>query len=121
AGEGDAGTGSVTGTDSDTGSGCAGGAQAGRRPADGPRPEPDLRTEGQRNHDALKEGLRRLLGSGALGQHRGMPTTVVMTMSLSDLEKRCGHALTGGGSLIPMRDAIRMASRANHYLAIFDD
>ena len=31
-----------------------------------------------------------------------------------------GRALTGGGSLLPMSEVIRLASHAHHYLAIFD-
>ena len=30
-------------------------------------------------------------------------------------------ARTGGGSALPMRDLIRMAAKAIHYLAVFDD
>uniref|UniRef100_UPI002F34FA19 DUF222 domain-containing protein n=1 Tax=Rhodococcus sp. H36-A4 TaxID=3004353 RepID=UPI002F34FA19 len=42
-------------------------------------------------------------------------------MTLSDLETATGHAVTATGSLIRMRDAIRMASHAHRYLALFDD
>ncbi len=31
-----------------------------------------------------------------------------------------GKGLTGGGTLLPMSDVIRLARHANHYLAIFD-
>lgn len=108
----------ATGSDNDTDA-TAPGARS--RPAPGRYTRPDPRTQEQRNHDALKEGLQRLLGSGRLGTHRGLPATVVVTMRLSDLENACGHALTGGGTVLPMRDALRIATNAHHYLAIFDD
>lgn len=82
--------------------------------------EADTRSAAQRNHDGLLAGLRALLASGKLGAHNGLPATVVITTTLAELESTTGHALTGGGSLLPMRDVIRMARHAHHYLAIFD-
>jgi hypothetical protein len=97
----------------------------------------DARSAGQRQHDALKTVVRAMLASGDLGQHRGLPVAVVATTSLQDLEDAVGQAdpaggsdrllvsgppvVTGGGSLLPMHDLIRMAAHAYHYLAIFDD
>jgi hypothetical protein len=97
----------------------------------------DTRSTGQRQHDALKTVARAMLASGDLGQHRGLPVSVVATTSLQDLEDAVGQSdpasgcdrllvsgppvLTGGGSLLPMHDLIRMAAHAYHYLAIFDD
>ena len=43
-----------------------------------------------------------------------------MTTTLTDLEAVTGKGLTGGGTLLPMSDVIRMARHAHHYLAIFD-
>ena len=81
----------------------------------------DGRSQGQRNHDAFKVILRQMLASGSVGQHRGLPVTAIITMTAKDLETASGHAVTGTGSLVTIRDAIRMASHAHHYLAIFDD
>ncbi len=69
----------------------------------------------------LLAGLRALMASGKLGQHNGLPVSIVVTTTLQELQAAAGNALTGGGSWVPMRDLIRMASHANHYLAIFDD
>src|SRR5271156_6248066 len=80
----------------------------------------DGRSAAQRNHDALNAAGRALLASGCLGQHNGLPASIIVTTTLKDLEAGCGKALTGGGSLLPMSDVIRMASHAHHYLAIFD-
>ncbi|MEO3760384.1 HNH endonuclease signature motif containing protein [Mycobacterium sp. B14F4] len=80
----------------------------------------DLRSTGQRNHDALTAMGRALLASGALGSHNGLPVTVVITTTLQELESGTGHAVTGGGTLIPMTEVIRQATAAHHYLAVFD-
>jgi hypothetical protein len=81
----------------------------------------DPRSSAQRNHDALSAALRSVLASGELGRHHGLPVTIVVSTTLKDLESRCGQAVTGAGTLVPMSDVIRMAGRAYHYLVIFDD
>jgi hypothetical protein len=43
--------------------------------------------------------------------HHGLPVTVIVS----------DHAAGGGGTLLPVRDLIRMASHAYHYLAVFDE
>ena len=80
----------------------------------------DMRSEAQRNHDALNAGVRALLASGDLGQHNGLPAFIIVTTSLKDLEAAAGAGLTGGGTILPMSDVIRLARHAHHYLAIFD-
>ena len=92
----------------------------------------DDRSPAQRCHDALKLGLETAIASGGLGVHRGHPVTVVVTTTLAELNNAAGAAVdasvpmpaparTGGGSRLPMRDLIRMAASAIHYLAVFDD
>ncbi|BBY61293.1 HNH endonuclease signature motif containing protein [Mycolicibacterium sarraceniae] len=81
----------------------------------------DTRTPEQRCHDGLKLGLKAGVESGALGQHRGLPVTVIVTTTLGELEQACGWARTGGTGRLPMRDVIRMAGEAIHYLAVFED
>jgi hypothetical protein len=81
----------------------------------------DTRTAPQRHHDALNAAGRALLASGALGQHNGLPASIVVTTTLKELETGAGRGLTGGGTLLPMSDVIRLASHAHHYLAIFDN
>ena len=80
----------------------------------------DTRSLGQRNHDALLAAARALLASGELGQHNGLPASIIVTTTLQELEAGAGKALTGGGTLLPMSDVIRLAGHAHHYLAIFD-
>ena len=90
---------------------------------DEPTPEGvsrDSRSHAQRQHDAIGALLRGQLGDPKLGQHNGLPVTVVVSASLEQLQTGAGQAVTGGGTLIPMRDLIRMASHAYHYLCVFD-
>jgi hypothetical protein len=93
--------------------------------------ETDGRTASQRLHDALALALAAGIGSGELGSHRGMPVTVIATTTVADLEQAAravadpsvsmpAAARTGGGSSLPMRDLVRMAGSAIHYLAVFD-
>jgi hypothetical protein len=81
----------------------------------------DTRTRRQRNHDALIAMGRIALSSKKLGKLNGLPVTVVVTTTLQELQSGAGFGHTGGGSLLPMRDLVRMASHAHHYLAVFDD
>ncbi len=83
--------------------------------------ERDARNQAQRQHDALNTGLRALIMSGELGQHNGLPTSIVVTTTLAELEAAAGKGLTGGGTILPMSDVIRQARHAHHYLAIFDN
>jgi hypothetical protein len=80
----------------------------------------DLRSQGQRNHDALKAMGRSVLSSGELGMHNGLPCTIVVTTTLQELESAEGFAVTGAGSLLPMTEVIRLASHSHHYLVIYD-
>ncbi len=81
----------------------------------------DLRSTGQRNHDAFKAMCRAMLASGQLGSHKGLPVTMVVSTTLKELESGVGHAVTGAGTLLPMSDVIRQAATALHYLVVFED
>lgn len=81
----------------------------------------DLRSHPQRQHDAINALVRGQLGDPKLGVHNGLPVTVIVSTTLNELSSAAGVAVTGGGTLLPMRDLIRMASHARHYLAVFDD
>ncbi|MEE2851580.1 MAG: HNH endonuclease signature motif containing protein [Actinomycetota bacterium] len=88
---------------------------------DGERVRSDLRGPAQRRHDALNALVRGQLGDPKLGQHNGLPVTVIVSTTLQELTSGTGRAVTGGGTLLPMRDVIRMARHAYHYLAVFDE
>ena len=93
---------------------------------------PDDRSPSQRCHDGVKLGLKAGIASGEFGQHRGHAVTVIARTTLAELNQ-AAHAVTnpdipmptpartGGDTALPMRDLIRMAADAIHYLAIFDD
>lgn len=80
----------------------------------------DARTSAHRQHDALAALVRGQLGDPSLGNHNGLPVTVVVSATLEQLQTAAGAAVTAGGTLLPMPDLIRMASHAYHYLCIFD-
>jgi Domain of unknown function (DUF222) len=80
----------------------------------------DSRTPFQRNHDGLNAALRAMLASGELGQHNGLPAGIIVTTTLNELEAAAGRGLTGGGTVLPISDVIRLARHAHQYLAIFD-
>ncbi|MEU6560627.1 HNH endonuclease signature motif containing protein [Nocardia nova] len=80
----------------------------------------DHRTAQQRNHDALKAILQSGLVSEDLGSHRGMPVSTVLTIGLDDVERGSGVANTATGTVVPMREALRLAERSRPYLAVFD-
>ncbi|CDM75584.1 HNH endonuclease signature motif containing protein [Mycobacterium marinum] len=80
----------------------------------------DRRSVGQRHHDGLNAAVRALLASGDLGQHNGLPASIIVTTTLGELQRACGRGLTGGGTVLPISDVIRLARHAHHYLAVFD-
>jgi hypothetical protein len=82
-------------------------------------PAGDHRSQAQRNHDAIKTVLRDTLMSKRLGQHNGLPVTVVVSTTLAELEAGAGIAVTGSGTRMPMRDLIRLAEHAHHYLIVY--
>ncbi len=69
----------------------------------------------------IQAALRAILASGELGQHNGLPATIIVTTTLKQLESATGEGLTGGGTQFPLSDVIRLARHAHHYLVIFDD
>lgn len=75
----------------------------------------------QRRLSARGLELVPALASGELGSHHGLPVTVVVTTTLTEIEDAAGVAITGGGTWLPMRDLVRTASHAHHYLTIFGD
>ncbi|MGB5148918.1 MAG: DUF222 domain-containing protein [Mycobacterium sp.] len=81
----------------------------------------DTRTKAQRNHDALKAVMRNALMSKQLGQHGGLPVTVVISATLGELQDAAGIARTSAGTMMPMRDLLRLASHAHHYLLLYKD
>jgi len=105
----------------------------GRHLPDGSMAEtPDDRSGPQRCHDGIKLGLKTGIAAGGLGRHRGHPVTVIARTTLAELNQ-AAHAVanpdvpmpsparTGGDSVLPMRDVIRLAADSIHYLVVFDE
>jgi hypothetical protein len=65
--------------------------------------------------------VRGQLGDPKLDVHHGLPVTMIVSTTLKELTAGAGHGVTASGTLLPMRDVIRMASHAYHYLTIFDE
>jgi hypothetical protein len=80
----------------------------------------DHRSLAQRHHDALIAVGRIALMSGQLGQLNGLPVSIIIRTTLQDLQSQAGVGVTGGGTILPIKDVIRLAAHANHHLAVFD-
>lgn len=78
----------------------------------------DTRSSSQRTHDALLAVCQAMLAAGTLGQHNGLPVTIIATATLSDLTAAAGHARTAGGSWLPIPTLIGAAARIHPYLLL---
>jgi uncharacterized protein DUF222 len=73
--------------------------------------EGDARSAAQRNHDVLLAALRALLASGELGQHNGLPASIIVTTTLADLEAAAERGLTGARLSVPYSVRCLVAAR----------
>ena len=90
--------------------------QAALLPLAAPRPcgqQTDQRTAPQRLHDALDQTAGLLLRTGQLPASGGTPATVLLTLTLQDLESRTGLVTTGHGGTITVTQALRLAGQAD--------
>ena len=79
----------------------------------------DHRSLAQRQHDAII-AIGRIALMSDLGKLNGLPVSIIIRTTLQDLESRAGVGVTGGGTRMPIRDVIRLASHAHHSLVVFD-
>ncbi|MFX4273587.1 DUF222 domain-containing protein [Propionibacteriaceae bacterium Y1685] len=90
-----------------------------------PRPSdiagPDLRSPGQRMHDAVDDMAGRLLRSGRLPQSGGTPATVIVTIDHDSLVRGVGFGTTSAGQPIPTAELLRLASEAQVIPVVLDD
>ena len=89
------------------------------------RPEdalgPDTRTAPQLIHDAFEQAGRRLLATGELPNHAGLPCQLIITLSLTDLERRAGRATTHHGSTLSIAETLHLAAEGHVLPAILND
>jgi hypothetical protein len=85
-------------------------------PASPPGDQPDPRTAGQRLHDALQDLAQRALDGGDLPACGGTPATVVIHLTMDQLTRRTGLALTDHGHQIPTQHALALADHAAVHL-----
>lgn len=85
-------------------------------PLAAPRPSdvdgPDPRTPGQRLHDALADAAGLLLAGDGLPPSGGAPATVLLTMTLDQLESRTGVVTTSHGGTMSASAALDLAGHA---------
>ena len=108
----------------DTTTGCAapdtaGGSTAAGDPATNAVADP--RSYAHRLHDALLDAGHRLLRSDTLPDSGGVPATVLITMTLNQLETRLGVATTSHGGTITIPAALRLAADADVIPAVLGD
>jgi hypothetical protein len=72
-------------------------------------------------HDAFEEAGRRLLAAGDLPNHAGLPCQLIITMTLTDLERRAGRVTTHHGGTISVDEALRLAAGGKVLAAVLDD
>jgi hypothetical protein len=82
--------------------------------------ELDTRTFGQRTHDALEEVCDRILAAGEVTGTGGTPATVIVTVSLEDLQDRLGYGTTSDGTLIPVPQLLQLARQAEVIPTVMD-
>ncbi|HJQ00604.1 MAG TPA: DUF222 domain-containing protein [Jatrophihabitans sp.] len=82
---------------------------------------PDQRSIPQRMHDAFEEAGRRLLATKDLPDHAGLPCQLMVTVSLTDLERRAGRATTHHGGTLSIDQALRLAADGSVLPAVLGD
>jgi hypothetical protein len=72
-------------------------------------------------HDAFEEAGRRLLKTGDLPDHAGLPAQLIITLTLTDLERRAGRATTHHGGTLSIEQALKLAADGEALPAVLDD
>ncbi|QKT06101.1 DUF222 domain-containing protein [Gordonia sp. X0973] len=81
----------------------------------------DRRSPEQRAHDALEAMCDYVIGHEGLGRPNRIATQLVFTAPLADIVKRAGTALSTTGTLVPVRDLVELAARADQSLVVFQN
>ena len=86
--------------------------------ADGER---DRRTAPQRRYDAFEQIGLRAVRAGDLPDCGGTPATMLISLSLDQLESRLGYATTAHGGLLSVPEALRLAAEAELIPVVLGD
>jgi hypothetical protein len=81
---------------------------------------PDPRPQVQRLHDALEDACSKLLQSADLPSVGGVPTSVIVTISLEDLLAKAGLAETADGTQLTSDQLLRIADEAEIWPTIIN-
>lgn len=81
------------------------------KPQDGPD-GPDLRTQEQRNHDAVADVFARMLRTDETPGTGGLPATVVVTIDRDKLQSDTGYGRLPDGTPIAPRTLLKLACEA---------
>jgi hypothetical protein len=82
---------------------------------------PDDRGEPERLHDALEDAAKRLLCTGELPTTAGVATTLIITLTLDQLETRAGQATTIHGGTLSIDEALRLAAAGKALPVVLGD
>jgi len=82
--------------------------------------EEDLRTHGQRTHDALEEICDQTLRAGTVAGAGGTPATVIVTITAENLRDKVGYGTTTDGTLIPTPQLLQLAAEADIIPAVLN-
>lgn len=82
---------------------------------------PDQRTQSEKLHDAFESAARRVLEAAHLPSTAGLPTTLLVTIGLRDLEKRTGKASTIHGGTLTVPEVLRLAAEARVIPVVLGD
>jgi hypothetical protein len=81
---------------------------------------PDERPYGQRLHDALEEACARLLKADDQPSVGGVPASVIVTISIEELQAKAGLAETADGTQLTAEQLLRIADEADIWPTIID-
>ncbi|GAB3766396.1 HNH endonuclease signature motif containing protein [Microlunatus parietis] len=96
----------------------------------------DLRNHGQRLHDAVDEVFARMLRTGDVPEHGGLPASVLVTVDLDTLlahteaatacpepaarRARRGHGTASDGTVLSIAEILRLADEAEIYPTVLN-
>jgi hypothetical protein len=81
----------------------------------------DIRSGAQRRHDAVAEVLSRALRSGTLPASGGVPVTILIRTTQTDLDHRSGLAVTSHGTPVSISTLLQLSGEAQLLAVVCSD